>query len=161
MRNFLCGLIVAASLVAAGAVAAPAGTATKDPCKVLTTAEISKAFDGATVSKGKKGLTTPVNAQCEYTVAAGSATPEGDVIVTMMTIGGQAAYDGLKTQSAAGYEVLTEIPKSIYNSKLSVVNTLKGKNLLGVQGLFRDASFKQVDVKTQLVALDKAGLKRI
>ena len=44
-------------------VAAPAGAATTNPCKVLKKSEIQQAF-GGTVSSGKKGLSTPVSSQC-------------------------------------------------------------------------------------------------
>ena len=144
-----------------GLAASPAGAATKDPCKVLTTQEISKAFAGASVSKGKKGLKTAANAQCSYTVAATADFPAGDVIVIVMFAGAKPAYDGLK--DTAGYAPTTGLSKSIYNERQSVVNTLKGDIFLGVQGLFTDGTLpiSYNDVEAQLVQLSKAGLKRV
>src|SRR5262245_44798991 len=114
-------LVVPALLVGAS----PASAASApNPCAVLTTAQISKAFGGAEVSKGKKGLTTPVNTQCSYDVGAAGDLPDGTLVVIVMFIRGKAAYDGLK--GTAGYEPTTGLSNSIYNSKLSVVNTLKG-----------------------------------
>ena len=75
---------------AAGAADAP------NPCKVVTTAEIAKAFGGADVSTGKKGLTTPVSVQCKYTVGATADLPEGDVIIHVMFIGGEAGVRRLE-----------------------------------------------------------------
>ena len=57
----------------------------------------------------------------------------------------------------------TGLSNSIYNARESVVNTLKGTMLLGVQGLFTDGTLPITyeDVQSQLVALSKAGLKRV
>jgi hypothetical protein len=150
--------------LAAGALfaASPASAATKDPCKVVTTAEISKAFGGATVSKGAPGLKTAVHAQCKYEVAATGDLPEGHLIVIVMFIRGKAAYDGLKKLSDQ-YVPTTGLSKSIYNEKQSVVNTLKGDVLLGMQGLFSGDTLPITndDVEAQLVAISKVGLKRV
>jgi hypothetical protein len=152
---------LAVLLVAGVLVTPPAGAATKNPCKVLTTAQISKVFDGASVSKGKAGLKTAANAQCTYTVAAGPELPEGDVVVIVMFVGAKAAYDGL--EDTAGYTTVPELGKAIYNEKLSVINTVKGDILLGMQGLFTtgDLPITYLDVKSQLIALSKAGVKNV
>ncbi|HEX5586987.1 MAG TPA: hypothetical protein VFZ17_06740 [Acidimicrobiia bacterium] len=154
----LLGLVVLTS----GLVGTPAAVAaTKDPCKVVTTSEISKAFGGATVAKGKAGLKTAVSAQCKYAVGATADLPAGDLVVHVMFIGGKAAYDGLKTNDL--YVPTTGLSNSIYNERESVVNTLKGSVLLGMQGLFDDGSLPVTfqDVESQLVAATKAGLKRV
>ena len=132
-----------------------------NPCTVVKTSEISKAFGGAEVSTGKKGLTTPVSVQCKYAVGATADLPEGDVIITVMFGGGKPAYDGLKKSEL--YAPTTGLSNSIYSEKLSVVNTLKGSTLLGVQGLFNDGSLPITyeDVESQLVEVSKAGLKRV
>ncbi|MET0627083.1 MAG: hypothetical protein ABW033_01340 [Acidimicrobiia bacterium] len=148
--------------VASGFVGTTAAVAaTKDPCKVLTTSEISKAFDGATVGKGKAGLKTAASASCKYAVGATAGLPAGDLVVHVMFIGGKPAYDGLKDTPA--YVPTTGLSKSIYNERESVVNTLKGSILLGMQGLFTDGTLPITyqDVESQLVAASKAGLKRV
>ena len=164
MRRISCVavLTVAAIVVGLGSVAAPAGAATPDPCKVLTTSEISKAFDGATVAKGTKGLSTAVNKTCDFEVTGAGTLPDGAVNVTVMFIGAKAAYDGIK--KFEGYAPLPELGSSVYNEKLSVINTLKGKILLGVQGNFLATDplpIHSVDVKSQLISLSKTGLKRV
>jgi hypothetical protein len=114
------------------------------------------------VAKGKKGLTTPVNTTCKFEVTGAGTLPDGTVSVTVMFIGAKPAYDGLK--KIDGYAALPELSSSLYNEKLSVVNTLKGKILLGVQGNFLSTSplpIHSVDVKTQLISLSKTGLKRV
>jgi hypothetical protein len=158
--------LVVVSLVALLAAAAVVGTgtasaATKNPCKVLSTKDISKVFGGASVSKGEAGLKTAANAQCTFTVAAGSELPEGDVVVIVMFAGAKPAYDGLKTSD--GYVPVPELGKSIYNEQQSVIETLKGDVLLGVMGLFDtgDLPITYLDVESQLVALSKIGLKRV
>src|SRR5918994_2794965 len=103
MRRYL--VITFVALFAVASVVGTASTtdaATKNPCKVLTTKDIAKVFDGATVSKGKTGLKTAANEDCKYTVGASGALPEGDVIVIVMFAGAKAAYDGLKDLD--GYE---------------------------------------------------------
>jgi len=151
-------------MLAAGAtaLAAPAVAATKDPCKVLTTSEISDAFDGATVVKGKKGFSTVAIATCNFDVAAGASLPDGTVSITVMTTGAKAAYDGIK--KFEGYAPLPEVSKAVFNEQLSVINTLKGSILLGVQGNFLVTDplpIHAVDVKAQLIDLTKTGLKRV
>ncbi len=155
-------LAVAALVGSLTLVAAPAGAATQDPCKVLTTGEISKAFDGAAVAKGKKGLSTAVNATCKFAVTGDGTLPDGTVSVTVMFVGAKPAYDGLK--KIDGYAAVPELGSSLYNEKLSVINTLKGKILLGVQGNFLATDplpIHSADVKTQLIDLSKTGLKRV
>ena len=126
--------VLALVCAAFGVFAAPAGAATKNPCKVLTKAEIQTAF-GGTVGAPKKGLSTPVSAQCEYTVTANADRPDGKVIVHLMTIGAKIAYTGLKKQGTI-YVPLDGVPNSLYSETLHVVNLLKGNVLLGVQGSF-------------------------
>jgi hypothetical protein len=156
--SFLAVLLVAAPVLFT---AVPAHAATKDPCKVLKTSEISKVFGGASVSKGKAGLKTAANAQCTYKVAASAGLPEGDLVVIVMFAGAKPAYDGLKKIN--GYVPTPGLSKSIYNEKQSVVNTLKGDILLGMQGLFNDGTLPITyqDVQAQLVQVSKAGLKRV
>src|ERR1700742_1002470 len=71
--------------------AVPAGAATTNPCKLLKKSEIQQAF-GGTVGNGKKGLSTPVSAQCEFSVGANADRPDGTVIAKAMTTGAKAAY---------------------------------------------------------------------
>lgn len=162
MRRLLAAPLVVLVLAAPtllGATGAGAASA-PNPCKVLTPAQISKVFGGAEVSSGKKGIETAVNTQCTYDVAASADLPEGTLTVIVMFFRGKAAYDGLK--DTAGYVPTTGLSKSIYNEQLSVVNTLKGDKLLGMQGLFSDGTLPitQIDVESQLVELSKLGLKK-
>jgi hypothetical protein len=156
--SFLAVLFVATPVLFT---AVPAHAATKDPCKVLKTSEISKVFGGASVSKGKAGLETAANAQCTYAVAASAGLPEGDLVVIVMFAGAKPAYDGLKKIN--GYVPTSGLSKSIYNEKQSVVNTLKGDILLGMQELFTDGSLPITyqDVQAQLVQVSRVGLKRV
>jgi hypothetical protein len=152
--------IVVATLFVAGA--APLGAATKNPCKVLTKAEIQTAF-GGTVGNPKQGLRTPVSQQCEYKLTASGDRPDGTVIVHMMTTGAKAAYTGLKKQPTL-YVPLDGVPNSLYSEKLHVVNILKGNVFLGVQGNFiitNPLPIHFYDAKTQLTDLAQIGVKRV
>jgi len=149
---------------AAGVVvdAAPAGAATTNPCKVLKQSEIQKAF-GGTVGSGKKGLSTPVSAQCEFPVGAVSFHPKGSVIVHVMTTGAKAAYTGLKKISST-YAPIDGVPNSLYAEKLHVVNILKGDVLAGVQGgvtITDPLPIHFYDDKTQLTGLAQIAAKRV
>lgn len=149
-----------AAVVVAGAV--PAGAATTNPCKVLKKSEIQQAFSG-TVGSGKKGFSTPVSAQCEYPVGAGSDRPAGTVIVHVMTTGAKAAYTGLKKISST-YTPIDGVPNSLYAEKLHVVNVLKGDVLVGVQGGFTITDPLPIhfyDDKTQLTDLAQIAAKRV
>ena len=154
-----CATLVVAML---GAFGESAGAASINPCKVLKKSEIQTAF-GGTVGKGKKGLTTPVSTQCEYSVTADGDRPDGDVIVHVMTTGAKAAYTGLKKQSSL-YVPIDGVPNSLYAEKLHVVNILKGNVFLGVQGNFLISDPLPIhfyDAKTQLTDLAQIGVKRV
>jgi hypothetical protein len=128
---------------------------------VLKKSEIQQAF-GGTVSSGKKGVSTPVSAQCEYQLGANADRPAGTVIVHLMTTGAKAAYTGLKKASA--YEPIDGVPNSLWNEKLHVVNILKGSVLLGVQGGFAITDPLPIhfyDDETQLTELAQIGVKRV
>jgi hypothetical protein len=154
--------VLALACAAFGVRAAPAGAATKNPCKVLTTGEIQTAF-GGTVGAPKKGLSTPVSSQCEYKVAASADRPDGTLVVHVMTIGAKAAYTGLKKQGTI-YVPLDGVPNSLYSDTLHVVNILKGSVMLGVQGSFVISTPLPIhfyDAKTQLTDLAQIGVKRV
>jgi hypothetical protein len=143
-------------------VAEPAGAASSiNPCKVLKRSEIQTAF-GGTVTTGKKGLSTPVSAQCEYQVSANGDRPNGTVIVHVMTTGAKAAYDGLKKTSL--YAPIEGVPNSLWADKTHVVDILKGNVLVGVQGNFLITNPLPIhfyDAKTQLTDLAQLGAKRV
>jgi hypothetical protein len=154
----LLALVVAMVGISAG----PAAAAAPNPCKVLKKSEIQSAF-GGTVGNPKKGLTTPVSTQCQYSVSADGDRPDGDVIVHVMTTGAKAAYNGLKKQSSL-YVPIDGVPNSLYAEKLHVVNILKGNVFLGVQGNFLISDPLPIhfyDAKTQLTDLAKIGIKRV
>ena len=153
--------IVVLTATTFGLLAAPAGAATTNPCKVLKKSEIQQAF-GGTVSSGKKGLSTAVSAQCEYQLSADGDRPDGTVVVHVMTTGGKAAYNGLK--KTAAYEPIDGVPNSLWAEKVHVVNTLQGSVLLGVQGNFLITDPLPIhfyDAKTQLIDLAEIGAKRV
>ena len=97
--------------------AAPAGAATTNPCKVLKKSEIQQAF-GGTVSSGKKGLSTPVSAQCEFQVGA-ERRPSGGH--------GHRARDDHRRQGrvhraeedVSTYVPIDGVPNSLYAEKLT------------------------------------------
>ena len=154
-------MIVALAATTFAVAATPAGAATTNPCKVLKKSEIQQAL-GGTVSSGKKGLSTPVSAQCEYQVGANADRPAGTIVVHVMTTGAKAAYTGLKKNSA--YAPIDGVPNSLYAEKLDVVNLLKGDVLLGVQGGFLITDplpIHSFDDKTQLTGLAQIAAKRV
>ena len=154
--------VVALTATAFASFATPAGAATTNPCKVLKKSEIQQAF-GGTVSSGKKGLSTPVSAQCEYQVGADGDRPAGTVVVHVMTTGAKAAYTGLKKKSES-YVPIEGVPNSLYNDNLHVVNILEGSTLLGVQGGFTITDPLPIhfyDDETQLTDLAEIGVKRV
>jgi hypothetical protein len=139
----------------------PSGAATKNPCKVLTKREIATAF-GGTVGTPKKGFSTAVSTQCEYTVGATADRPDGTVIVHVMTTGAKAAYTGLKKTSL--YVPIDGVPNSLWAEKTHVVDILKGDVLLGVQGNFIITDPLPIhfyDAKTQLTDLAQIGITRV
>ena len=153
-------IALVSTLFATGA--APGVAATTNPCKVLSKSQIQTAF-GGTVGNPEKGLTTPVSSQCEYSVTADGDRPEGTVIVHVMTTGGKAAYTGLKKQGTL-YVPIDGVPNSLYAEKLHVVNILKGKVFLGVQGNFIITDPLPIhfyDAKSQLTDLAQLGIKKV
>lgn len=151
---------LASTLFALGA--APGGAATTNPCKVLSKSQIQTVF-GGTVGNPKKGLVTPVSAQCEYSVTADGDRPDGTVIVHVMTTGAKAAYTGLKKQGTL-YVPIDGVANSLYAEKLHVVNILKGNVFLGVQGNFIITDPLPIhfyDAKSQLTDLAQLGIKKV
>jgi hypothetical protein len=112
------------------------GRRTKDPCKVVTTAEIAKAFDGATVARGRRAEDGGERA-VQVRRGATASLPAGDLVVHVMFIGGKPAHDGLKDTPPTSRRPAS---RSRSTTSVRVVNTLKGSILLGMQGLFTDGS---------------------
>jgi len=155
-----CVLSVAV-LVGAAPLAAPAGAADTDPCKVLKRSEIQQAF-GGTVTKGRKGVGTAVSAQCEYQVSAAGDRPAGTVTVHLMTTGAKAAYNGLRKTTR--YVPIDGVPKALFSDTLHVVDILQGDVLLGVQGGFLATDplpLHFYDDRTQLTGLAQIGAGRV
>jgi hypothetical protein len=158
------GVAAALTLATAsiGAFAPPAAAAAKNPCKVLTRAEIQTVF-GGTVGRGRRGPGTAVSMQCEFQVGADGARPDGTVVVHLMTTGAKPAYKGLKKISGT-YAAIDGFPNSLYADKLQVVNVLKGAVLLGIQGNFTVTDPLPIhfyDGEQQLVDLAKIGIERV
>ncbi len=153
--------LAATTIGTIGIGAAPAGAAGINPCKLLKKSEIQQAF-GGTVSSGKKGLSTPVSAQCEYQVGASADRPAGTVVVHVMTTGAKPAYTGLKKTSL--YVPIDGVPNSLYAENVHVVDILKGNVLVGVQGGFTITDPLPIhfyDDKTQLTDLAQTAAKRV
>jgi hypothetical protein len=153
-------IALVSTLFATGA--APGVAATTNPCKVLSKSQIQTVF-GGTVGNPKKGLVTPVSAQCEYSVTADGDRPDGTVIVHVMTTGAKAAYTGLKKQGTL-YVPIDGVANSLYAEKLHVVNILKGNVFLGVQGNFIITDPLPIhfyDAKSQLTDLAQLGIKKV
>jgi hypothetical protein len=149
--------------VVTGAVAgAPAAdAATTNPCKVLKQSELQRVF-GGTVGSGKKGFSTPVSAQCEYSVSADGDRPDGTVVVHLTTTRAKAAYTGLK--KTAEYVPIDGVPNSLYAEKLRVVDLLQGDVLVGVQAGFTSTDplpIHSYDDKAQLIQLAQLAAKRV
>ena len=145
--------------MALGVFAIPAGAATSDPCKVLKKTEIVHEFDSA-VDNPTKGLTTAVSKTCNWDVATSATRPSGTVSVHVMTIGAQAAYNGLKKMTAQ-YVAVPELGKSLYQQSTGALSVLQGSKYLTVQGVFLDTTTGHVDVEPQLIALMKIARKRV
>jgi len=153
---------VALVAVTFSVLAAPGAAATRNPCKVLSTAEIQTAF-GGTVTSGKKGFSTPASTQCEFRVGAAADRPDGIVIVHLTTTRAKSAYSGLKKITQT-YAPVDGLANALYAQKLQAVNVLKGAVLLGVQGNFvvtDPLPIHTYDDKAQLVDLAKLGLARV
>ena len=156
----MCTGIVVLAATTCWLVAAPAGAATTNPCKVVKKSEIQRVF-GGTVGSGKKGLSTPVSSQCEFQVSADGDRPAGTVTVHVRT-GSKDAYAGLEKTPA--YAPIDGVPNALWAEKVHVVNILKGDVLLGVQGGFLITDplpIHSFDDKTQLTGLAQIGLKRV
>jgi hypothetical protein len=154
--------IIALATVAFGAAAGPAGAAAKNPCKVLTKAEIVSAF-GGTVSTPRKLPSTAVTAQCEYTVGANGDRPAGTVIVSFTSPGAKPAYDRLERRTSA-YSPIDGVPRGLYGEKVDAAYILRGAVLLGIQGSFTIIDPLPIhfyDDRQQLTDLVKIGIERV
>ena len=166
MKTTVIGALAALAVAACGAAgvvlgAAPAGAAPTNPCKMLKKSEIQQAF-GGTVSSGRKGIGTPVSAQCEFEVGANGARPAGTLTVHVMTTGAKAAYTGLKKTSQ--YVSIAGVPNALYAEKVHVVDVLQGDVLVGVQGGFVITDPLPIhffDDKTHLTDLAQIAARRV
>jgi hypothetical protein len=141
--------------------AAPAGAAGKNACKVLKRSEIQQAF-GGTVTSGRQGIGTPVSAQCEFQVSAYGDRPAGTVTVHVLTKGGKAA--DARLEKTGQYAPLDGVASSLYAENSHVVDVLQGDVLLGVQGGFVITDPLPIhfyDDKTPLTGLARIGAKRV
>ncbi len=141
--------------------ASPASaTKTKDACKTLKTSEIVAVFGGAPVAADAKDSRSALPL-CQWTVSASGNLPKGTVSVFLQTTGAAIAYDAHKKQTDT-YQPVDGIENALYYSVGPSVETLKGKVLLNVLGVFFDTnSIEAVDVKDQLVQLTKKAASRV
>jgi hypothetical protein len=145
-----------------GGFGATAGAADTNPCKVLRRSEIQKAFAG-TVSSGRKGFSTPVTTQCEFSVAANADRPPGTLVVHLRTTHARATYDGLKKQ-ARRYASVDGVPNALYSGTSHVVQLLKGDTLVGVQAGFTITDplpVRTFDDEAQLTQLAQLAANRV
>lgn len=161
-RRVLVGTFAGAVLTttALGVLALPAHAASRpNPCKLLKTSEISQQFGGATVSPGKKGLSTAISTQCDFEVAAGADFPSGTVTVHVLSPRGKAAFKAVE----GGFQPVSGEKGLLYWDKTGSSEMLKGDTLVGVQGVFLGDTLPITpsDVKTQVIALNKVALKRV
>jgi hypothetical protein len=164
-RAFFTRVITGAALATAltagtlAVVAGPGYAASKpNPCKLLKTSEISKAFGGATVAPGKKGFSTSLTTSCTFSTAATTALPEGTVTVNVMTPHGKAAFKA----TDGGFQPVAGQKGVLWWDRTGSAEMLKGDTLIGVQGGFiGDTPPVDVfDLQAQMIALDKIALKR-
>ena len=160
IRRVIATAVTAAAAVASlGLAAGPAQAASKpNPCKLLKTSEIAKEFGGATVSAGKKGMSTGISSQCDFEVAASGEFPAGTVTVHVFSPRGKAAFKAVE----GGFQPVAGQKNLLYWDKTGSAEMLKGDTLVGVQGVFLGESLPitQADVQEQVIALNKIALKR-
>ena len=154
-------LVTLVATIFVGTPAPLAGAAVTNPCKVLKKVEIQQAF-GGTVASGRKGLSAPGSVQCEYEVSADGARPGGTVTVKLVTTGAQDAFDALRRSKA--YAPIDGVPDALWGAKAHVVQLLRGKVLVGVQGGFLATDplpLHFADDQAQLTALARMGVARV
>jgi hypothetical protein len=161
LRRALAVAVLATATL--GVLAVP-GHAAKgpNPCKVLKTSDISKAFGGATVDAGKAGMSTAVSSECSFEVAASGALPAGTVTVHIMSPRGKVAFKAHE-KGTYGFQPVAGQKGVLYWDKTGSAEMLKGDTLVGVQGVFLGDSLPitQSDVEAQVVSLVKVARKRV
>lgn len=162
-RRRLVTVAVLACMTLTGlAGATPASAApVPDPCKVLKVGQISKVF-GSAVDAGVRAAREISSSSCSYSVPAGTDTPAGELIVTVTFSNAKTTYASLRRDQR--FSPLTQDGfKGLYApSPLGVVQVLRKSTMLSIQGVFFDAAtYADVEVKEQLVALAKLGTKRV
>jgi hypothetical protein len=156
---FACALGIAAAAFGA----APAGAATRNPCKLLKTAQIQAVLEQS-VSAGQPGLSTAVSKSCGYELTAEQGKPGGGVHVTLMTTGGDIAFN--VNSKRLGSEMVPSLGKAYYSSLThgdGEIHILKGKTLLTVQLDYVAISGPTVDpslIKDETMQLGKLAKKR-
>jgi hypothetical protein len=123
----------ALGLAAAVFTAAPAGAATRNPCKLLKPAQIQAVLEQS-VANGEPGLSTAVSKSCGFDLTAEQGKPGGGVHTTLMTINGDIAFN--VNSKRPGSVMVPDLGKAYYSSLTrneGEIHILKGKVQLTVQ----------------------------
>jgi hypothetical protein len=138
----------------------PAGAAaTKDPCKLLKTGEISSVL-GTEAAKARKGRTLPVIRVCEWDLPAAAGGAGGLISTTIQTSAAKTAYDANRDQPQAvavtGLGKAIYLPEALGPGSGGSVWVLKGKKVMTVNDVLTP-----VATQDQLVELATIARKRL
>ncbi|HZP30956.1 MAG TPA: hypothetical protein VFC99_18550 [Acidimicrobiia bacterium] len=153
----------ALGVAAAAWSAAPAGAATRNPCKLLKPSEIQSVLEQS-VGSADPGLTTAVSKSCAFDLTAEQGKPGGGVHTTLMTTGGDVAFNVNSRRS--GSEMVPGLGKAYYSSltkSTGEIHILKGRTLMTVQIVYVPLGGATVDpamIKDEAIQLGKLAKKR-
>lgn len=160
-------VIVGAFVLGAGSVGSASVPATKDPCKLLKQAEITK-VTGLTVSPAEPGSEEPgVLQQCYWNVEATAEIAGGAVGTVVATDNAttgpvKAIFEGNR-QAVADAKSVPGVKNAFYNPDLGEVSVLRGDLLMNVSFQLYDTSGNDApgDRFKALVKLTKKAVKRL
>jgi hypothetical protein len=143
--------------------AAPAGAGTRNPCRLLTVAQIHAVLEQS-VAPGTPDLSTQVLKSCRFQVTAEQGKPGGGVHTSLMTIGGDVAFN--VNSKRPGSELVPGLGKAYYSAVTTfsgAVHVLKGKTLMTVEVVFVPVGGPAVDpslIKDEAIQLAKMAKRR-
>jgi hypothetical protein len=144
-------------------VAAPAGAGTRNPCRLLTVSQIESVLEQST-APGTPDLSTQVLKSCRYQLTAEQGKPGGGVHTSLMTIGGDVAYNvNSKRPDAQPVAGLGKAYYSAVTSFSGAVHVLKGKTLMTVELVYVPLGGPAVDpslIKDEAIQLAKMARRR-
>jgi hypothetical protein len=156
---FLTAFAVAATVWSA----APAGAATRNPCRLLTVSQIESVLEQSTTA-GTPDLSTQVLKSCRFQLTAEQGKPGGGVHTSLMTIGGDIAFN--VNSKRPGSELVPGLGKAYYSAVTTfsgAVHVLKGKTLMTVELVYVPAGGPAVDaslIKDETIQLAKMAKHR-